>query len=306
MADRDGGSLSDFNSQFMRFIRRVAPYYGCLLLLLFSLVTCAPEQPNNEGDAHDLAIEMIEEGNYNTAIQLMSDLLAKDPHNERARVIIASAYAAKAGIFLKNYTDFAQEVIQSSSESQRIIEERADLLYGRLRNNAHNDNELALIDVFERLHRAVLLTGDVLSGYEKLPALRLLSQYEDVVRAIAVLEPEDDTGLSKGPVLYRGLLRLAQFKYNVENHYRIFHLNICTIDLKGVEDDLIELKNDLHWILSDFANGSASPARKEQLDKLAGESDQFFAEAIEKTNFLEKLPALDVSSIVAAVGGRCQ
>src|SRR5690606_12476429 len=126
----------------------------------------------------------IEQGHFESAISLMRDLLRKNPKDQKARVILASAFAARAGLYVTSYMDLAQDLIETK---ERQKQERGLAVFQRLRDKAHSTTEKDLIDTLDQFNRALWVVSDVIQKFEKIPEVQTKKQYADLKAAAHVL-----------------------------------------------------------------------------------------------------------------------
>lgn len=85
------------------------PFYLPFVALLIGLTVAGcgrPGSPENTDTRLNQAARAIDEGRFDDAITAATEVAAAEPRNERASLMLASAYAGRAGIRVENFWGF--------------------------------------------------------------------------------------------------------------------------------------------------------------------------------------------------------
>lgn len=256
------------------------------------------------GDRHQLstydeANQHIENRNYESAIALMRDQISRSPYDRRARVILASAYAARAGISIQSYVDLIQELV----DSEKNINQRTTLALVHLRSQAGSDEERDLVDVLIDFNQALLDVTDLLIKFEKIPTIETHEQYQDLQRALKTISK--DHAPEAGPSIYRGLLHIVVFRYHLQKYYRFPEVKNCQVDLSELYTKVHQFKVEVGQILEDFVLGSKNSERSKKLIKLAESTEKSFNKVIHKLSKYSEAGESDISLFLLPFGVEC-
>lgn len=275
-----------------------------LALVTAIALTSCEEAPKSADRDRELAVQLIEQGDSGAAIALLTPRLERDSEDRKTRLVLASAYAARGGILMKEYADIAFGILDSARETQRLFDERGVVVFKKIREHVRNDNEKSLIDAIEKGYKAIWQVSELIRAFDRLPELSGEAQYDDVVRAIQILE--EDPGLEGGPVLYRALLRLVIFRYRLAEHYELPELKACKVDLGALLTSLQEMQGELTAVMDDFKNGVREPDRVKDIPTASEEMYQVFDDAYALLGGFQGLGPVDLSTVVTALNGRCE
>jgi hypothetical protein len=179
----------------------------CLFYVLTTIAAC--HKVSNKTPAQDhvaKATTFIDQGDYGSAIELLEDTIKHDDTYE-VRLVLASAYAGKAGIKVENYWDYlvgfdafakdkTPEVIPDWISADMIPEKLDEKEKSQLRNL--NESYKAI----QRLEKKV----------EKVPPIQI-SDRPYLEKARGLLE-QTPTASSK---LYRSLLTIVMIKSEIQD-----------------------------------------------------------------------------------------
>lgn len=184
---------------------------------------------------------LIEQKQYSEAIYVLSDRIRHQPEDKRARLILASAYAARAGISLSSYSSFASELAKWKKIDDILPE---------------SDDKGFVQSVAKAAVRVQLMVR----AFQAIPSPASLAAAEDARMALRTL---DEAGtLAGGPSLYRALLRIIVFKQDV------FLINTpkiergCLANPDEVSTWLQALLGSLEAIFRDVSHGLEDPEAK--------------------------------------------
>lgn len=206
--------------------------------LLFA-VACNTQKPDSTSEV-DRAIYLIDTGQANEAIFTMQNYVQNNPYDERARLVLASAYAASIGLNLTQFSLFATNIIQWDKDSKAV----AALPKG-------NDPDLtALNSAFQKLYGVTRLLKSI-------PLIRSSDQRLRLEYAIATLG--GDSKIYGGASMYRGSLKIVLFKDNlIRRDNLVAGRKGCQASneaaarwLGAIQKDLVDALLDLAFGLSD-------------------------------------------------------
>lgn len=276
------------------------PYKLLRLILLVcacGLVACS----GNDRQAlsyYDQANQHIENRNFDSAIALMNDQIRKNPYDKKARVILASAYAARAGISINSYVDLVQSLIDSEKNTDHTVK-----ALSQLRAQAHSNEERDLIDVLIDFNQALLKVTDFLIKFEKIPTIHSQEQYEDLQKALGVLS--ESYVPEAGPSLYRGLLHIVVFRYHIQEYYRFPEVKACHTDLSELYEKVRYFRSEIRQILGDFARGAQKLERSQQIKSIASSIDETMEKVTQKLSKYAESGETDISLFLLPFGVEC-
>jgi|GEM_PF-6239375 hypothetical protein len=245
-----------------------------------ALLTACGQGTERTPSAYDQANEYIEEGNFESAMVLMRDQLRKNPQDQKARVILASAHAARAGLYVTSYVDLAQDLVDSAQGKEDAYKQRGRVVFERLRARAQGQGEKNLIDTLDDFNQALWSISDVMIKFEKIPEIEKDGQYQDVVAAVRVLN--EDHGLYGGPQVYRGVLRLVLFRYHLRHYYKFPEIKDCQVNLAELSQKVESFHQEVKGLLNDFSGGSLMSAQSEKIKAFTLKLDETFSRTTAK------------------------
>lgn len=274
-----------------------------LILAAWLATGCAKGEDRQLSD-YDQANEYIENGNYQSAILLMDDRTRVQPQDRKARVILASAYAAKAGIFIRSYMDLAQEIVDTNQAKDSIYDQRGRVVFEKLRNSSDSKGQKDLIDTLAEFNKALWQVSDLIVKFDKIPTITTKEQYSDVRKAVEVLST--DVTPSGGPAIYRGLLRLVLFRYHMNFYYRLPEIKNCEVDVGDLYKKISQLRKEISTVLQDFQVGVSSSKQAAQIEGFVRDVDTSFGKALDKLSKYSKGGPADMSLFLVPFGVECQ
>jgi hypothetical protein len=205
------------------------------------IVGCASNQHENNGSDNDRAQSFIDQGLYNEAITTLSNRVTQYPEDSRARVLLASALAAKHGLILDRFVDFAR-VLFTLKDQLNPPDSKA--------GNLGFPQQLSWqIDI-------------MMKALHALPAVSDQEMLNDLVQAVSVLQ---GVPLSPGAHIYRALLQLVIFKYDLENSFRMKTTPSCEVTTAGLLHWFQAVTDSLTSIIDDIELGIKDPGQKANL-----------------------------------------
>lgn len=223
--------------------------YGALLIgAALGLLGCdSRPEPVVGDDEIARASYLIEQKQYSEAIYILSERTRHYPNDKRARVILASAYAARAGISLSSYVNFARELAKWGKVDQILPEE--------------NDG-----DFLQSIAKASVRVQLMYRAFDSIPAPSSLAAMEDIQKAYTALVEAGE--LSGGPSLYRALVRIMVFKQDLflKNRPRIERG--CMAYPKEISKWLKSFLISLEAIFIDVGNGFTEPELRKKADEM--------------------------------------
>lgn len=270
-----------------------------LVLCLGFIVSCGGND-RPQTTSYDQANEQIEQGNYGSAATLMEDELRKNPGDRRARTILASAYAARAGLSIRSYVDLIQEITDSNDKGNQRMSDA----FGRLSSKAKSDQEKDLLQVLTDFNRALWQVTDVLIKFEKIPRIETEEQYKDVQKALNILNAKSVR--EGGPAIYRGLLRIVLFRYHLDHYYKFPEVKNCHTDLTELYKKVSQFRAEISYVLEDFTLGALESERSEKIAQFAQKTDQAFARVTKKLSKYSNAGNSDISLFLIPFGVQCE
>lgn len=275
-----------------------------LLIFLFTLLcfSCSEVQEKKQSE-YDLANHHINEGRYNAAIQVMQGRLREDPQDQKARLILASAYAARAGVLVRDYYDIASSFLEQKRAADQLLANQQFNLFVRLIKANPQSPHLELLKAFDKIYRASFALSQILATIDLIPSVSG-HQLKDLQSAIETLG--GSTRLSAGPSLYRALLRIVYLKNVMSQKYDLTYLKDCEIDLLKLILQVEELKIDLRDIISDLAHGSTKKSFHADLLRYQSEAVSSLDDALNFLLTIQSIQELETSSLSRELARSCE
>lgn len=253
--------------------------------------TVSPGPPSNNEIAR--ANFLIDQNQYSEAIFVLENRLKKDPTDLKARVLLASAYASRAGLHVANYSAFHHEVDKWNQIDEILPGDDED-------------------DWMQSLAKITFRLQVTIRAFEALPNPTTPEALKDIDTAVAVL---DDGGrLEGGPSIYRALLRVVQFKQLLFVKSRPKFLEGCRIAPEEMSEWLTNVTRALTLIIDDVAFGLSDPGARERTLQLArnlqGDLERILSEYLRPAVNLGVPPlplpkGVDVPVVIRKVYGGC-
>ena len=183
-------------------------------VIALGLGACEPKKEKSyDHDPLDSQYRMIDRGDYDGAIRELEAML-QGQNTPRVREALASAYAARAGLFIENYwgflVGFRAPLLNVDRVNAGPTVTRARKILTQLNGDAEPTNRNA----FGQLARFFGTLEIWADRIDKLPVVRGNAR-ADLERALMVL----DGTPSPGGRLYRALLGLVAFKSDIANGF---------------------------------------------------------------------------------------
>lgn len=262
--------------------------------------SCTSKTSKQQISDYEVAMELLAQGRNDEAIQLMDERLSNNPRDMRARRLLANAYAARAGIYLADFTDFARLLIETSNEVDALLDRQGGLL-SQLKGRG--DDQSRIVMAFARIMRATLRIDGLMRSFEFLPVPHTPEQWRDLQAAITVLDGEPR--YRGGPALYRALLRISFFKYDLHDRYDFSHLRKCSMNVRKLARQVDDIRVDVSRILRDISFGTVDKESQRRILEFVRKMDLDMRVAVAALNQLDQRD-VDVSVIVKKLHGSCR
>ncbi len=250
-------------------ISKIAPAYSCGLMvvfvflnLIFGLCGCGKTKQTHSESAVLKAYRLIDEQRTDEAIELLEHEVKREPNNREYKVVLASAYAHKAGIKIQKLVPvFSRSHHLQKLNSASTAKEK--MSWGEKLNK----KALNISALFIRL-------ATVLASYSSIPIID--SEGELYIRHAIELLNSLDKKITQEAALYRAILEVILLKHFLTENFigefaepNIKNEESCRIDLGNLNDSLIVLGKLLIDIYDDL--GYANP---KQASKMAQQSEE--------------------------------
>jgi len=279
--------------------RKSWPNCGRRALVALSVVAIASacsttvHTPPPETNEVARANYLIDQKQYSEAIFVLEDRVKKTPDDLKARTLLSSAYASRAGLQVANYTAFAHEIDKWNQIDELLPTE--------------DDGEWTqtLAKIAFRLQVAI-------RAFEALPTMQTPQALQDIQTSVRILV--DGGRIQGGPSIYRALLRVVEFKHELYTVDRPKFVDSCRIEPEELARWLTEVTKTMTLIIDDVAFGLADPGARERTlgisRKLEGDLQRVLNENLRPLLDLGlpsvKLPKpMDVPSLLKKVYGGC-
>ena len=193
---------------------------------------------------------VIDQGRYDEAIYVLNSQLTRPQADTKSRLLLASAYAGRAGVKMREFMQVARTWTDAASETELATEKTMTSLFEGMRRQAKSRTEKDLVSLFEGLYRNTIIITKAVVGFSQIPALTDTNQLQDIQRAVETLQSPDIMG---GGALYRGLLRLIIFKNDIIVRKDQAFLQSCQLDVERLRLYLDQTQRALLEIMADFA-----------------------------------------------------
>lgn len=191
------------------------------------------ERPLDENRAR------IEQGRYSEAIDSLNGHLRQFPNDEEARLLLASAFAGRAGIKLRDFSNFARLILSNGAGSPRAN---------------------GVDDASAQLEWEI---GFVFTLMNSIPEpINGNAGIADITAAVDVLNGQS---LSPGRYLYRAVLKLVIFKYNFDHKYHLKIYSPCQVRPKSLRKWFTQVELDLQDLISDVLLSRTDAEEKQKL-----------------------------------------
>ncbi len=283
---------------------KTVPLKSFLRAAFFSLViiSCTVQPDPTPQDEYDEANQQITNGNFNSAISTMTERLNHDPRDKRARLILASAYAARAGIFMKDFIAIGKIVSEKQKQSDESWKNNQGRVYDEMLKLMSDDQLKDAAETLARVDKTVYQVKEMVATFEMIPSIKSENIY-DVQKAVNVLDVEPN--YRDGPSLYRGLLRLLLLRAQLDKNYGLTEFQKCKINFELAAAGFLRLQIEVKKLLQDFILG-LQPDKVGKLPQVAKDFDSQMATIGE---LLQKIPSgqlVDVKSLDRGLGRQCR
>lgn len=178
-----------------------------VLLVIFSLLTTSCSPTKDSPTEYDVANRAVSEGQYALAIAIMKTKLESQPQDDRARVILSSAYAARAGVFLRDYLNYFELLNKELSLFNQALR-KAKIEFQNV-NPLQQENLQESKSLWEAL-QALRVLQKIESSLPRL----VRSQEQDLARGLEALTPAKS--LDQGEKIFRAFLRFLWIRSYIQ------------------------------------------------------------------------------------------
>ncbi|MCB0349537.1 MAG: hypothetical protein KDD38_00025 [Bdellovibrionales bacterium] len=279
--------------------------YTRILAIVFTALSigCSGELQAPIESEYDQANQQISEGNFNTAIAIMSQRLEDDPSDRVARLILASAFAARAGVFMNQYYDIGQQIAAKIKGAEVYWATHSKLIFNRIEENAKSSEQKSLLAAFESVYKIIYQINELIGIFSIIPTLSP-ADHRDLQQAVSILIVEPN--YMGGAILYRGLLRLALLKNDLRTKYEMLGMANCEVNLSVLANQLYSLQKDVTGVMSDFISSSVKENKQSALFRTTAQINKNFDSARGALNSLSVANTIDVSILTVQFGGKCK
>lgn len=279
-----------------------------LSLLAGGLLSCERRSTSPKSE-YDHAVHLLDTGQYNSAIFIMQERLNKDPEDERARQLLAAGYAGRAGIFLRDFVNFVEVVIDSFRASEAYLENRALQLTERFLNKTSDPGIQDFLQTFSSLLKALYRLEEILGAFDRVPKIESLTAANDLKKAVQILDGSKSNDsriqLSQENLLYRALLRITVLKYDLRNSYDLAHPTECHIQPEKLMQDTSSVRREVIFILQDLAESAQSDSSKSKILKIAEDINEKFTSLFQNLKIGPEDRPLNLTDLLLEFGRSC-
>jgi hypothetical protein len=234
----------------------------CFVSIMMMLACSGQSDRSNESDELKRASDLIDQKQYSEAIYILTDRLKRAPQEVRARVLLASAYAARAGLKMQTYTDFAGEL-----QKWNKIDDLIPLA-------AYSEPS-----VFDEVARVAFRIEIVIRAFYSIPVPTSAPAIEDLNQGFQILT--EGGVLSGGPSFYRALLHISVFKQKMMTTYRPKYIVGCQLATDDLLTWIALVQGDLNGIIEDVSKGMNDLNAQKSVKRMSTDVD-------ESVNFLNR------------------
>lgn len=228
----------------------VASAVACVLGVM-ACGTKTDSSADSSGDELTRANYLIDKKQYSEAIYVLDERVRTSPKDTRARVLLASAYAARAGVQLSSFTNFASELDKWNKVDQLFPDQEGEE------------------DFVAQVGKIAVRLEIIIRAFDAIPLPSRVDQQNDLASAFAALN--DGGNLSGGAAFYRALLHIALFKLNLQSKYRPQYLSGCQVSAASLVTWFTNVSTELTAIVADISGGLADPGAKAAMAKISSE-----------------------------------
>ena len=246
-----------------------------LTILIALVATSCQKKSDKYASDYEQAQVLMEEGKYDSVITLLEPALIKTPKDHPMRLLLASAYAARAGIFILTFKDLAKNLLNSPAAAPGDSKDTA-------------------------LTNSINQVKDYMDKFNRVPIIQSEQQWNDVEHAIFIVESEDN--FSGGAAAYAGLLRLVSLRYQLFTRENFFQTGSCQVTANYLNSKLHFIQEKLSGILNCFARATQKMEEKLQLQSNQINLDNNFQSLYSWISQAENLDELQITKIFPKCG----
>lgn len=182
-------------------IQRILIFFYAVLL-----IACSRHEPQRETDHYRRIQTQIDRKEYDQAEGQLQKILAQNPENQRARVILASMYVHKAGITLQDYFELEKLSRLNENPSENLVDLK---LFEKMEIPSSTDFGQVLA-FLKRVNSVSARIHEISLKFEKIP---LVDEQGAQNLSMALMELEKIENPTRASLLYRGVVKLYYFKF---------------------------------------------------------------------------------------------
>jgi len=220
---------------------------------------CGEKQNFRVKSDYDLATELMEQKQFDSAIFIMQGRINRNPKDQRARLLLAASYAGRAGIHLNQFFDVAKELEQFQANQKLERPNQTSMVIDKLKTRTRDRNQLLALQYLKDLNQILIQVDHFLSLFDVIPKIESQNAEQDIRMAVSLLVQEPE--LNRGALIYRALLKVTLLKHEIQNNQRfssLFRIESCQLDLNEIDADMRDLRDQFKSIVQDFIRGRHS------------------------------------------------
>lgn len=243
-----------------------------IILLLFFSLSCTRHEKSSIENRFQKIQQKVDRREYTEAEAELQAILAQEPENERARVILASISVHKAGITLKEY--FSLEKLSHLSEvpqTKFIQVENLEKL-----KIAKNSDFAKALTFLKQVDQVAARVQEIIKKFNQIPEVD--EEGLEHLR-VALVELNKVKNISDGNALYRGVIKLFYFK-TLWSRGEFLHFGekqFCSLKLIEIQNILESFQTFTVGMVLDISRGF--PKNREEIEKQARAVQTGFVEA---------------------------
>lgn len=257
---------------------------GCLLIVGIAAGCANKREAEKSRSDIDRAVYLIDQGQFSEAIYALTEKLKEEPEHVHARLLLASAYAGRAGLKFLDFKLFASQVTSW---------------------NGHDDPKLfsSKNKILQSVAQTIWQVQRFSQAFETVPAPTSKTGIDDIRKGLAIL---DDAGrLQDGPSLYRALLRVVVFKYDIVSRYDLIPQGGCAIDIPQLMRWFTDVGNELELMMTDYAYSIRNPDQRAKTLKSVGAIQKTAQDAQKLLAGAQGVPAMNIIQESIVQGATC-
>lgn len=279
-------------------------YLGLCLFFSLFITACGATWEDRTPSEYDRAVKFIDQKEYNSAILLLDSLLQKNPKDQQARILLSSAYVGRSGLSFRELIAMSQNIGQNKGKTSSIKLNSHEQKALKTINHLKIKNQNKTLYVLEKIYSSRIFINSFLNSFATIPNINKASQVLDLQHAINHLEAT--TNLSRGLVLYRGLLRIVIFNYNLANEYNFKESINCKTNTYELSVIINDMFYDINNILIDLSHGTLSQRKQKIIKDTIKECDKYYASINNEIDILIFNNSIDLKSFVNVMDGQCE